>query len=48
MTYPCLIVEVLSDSAEAYDRGKKFRMYRENPVLQDYLLVSCTPIEIDS
>ncbi|ACB53187.1 hypothetical protein cce_3839 [Crocosphaera subtropica ATCC 51142] len=23
-------------------------MYRENPVLQDYLLVSCTPIEIDS
>jgi Uma2 family endonuclease len=46
-TYPCLIVEVLSDSTEAYDRGGKFRMYRNNPVLQDYLLVSSTRIEMD-
>lgn len=47
ITYPCLIVEVLSPSTEAYDRGSKFRMYRTNPVLQDYLLVSSTSIEID-
>ncbi len=47
ITYPCLIVEVLSASTEAYDRGGKFRMYRHNPVLQDYLLVSSTSIEID-
>ncbi len=47
ITYPCLIVEVLSDSTEAYDRGGKFRMYRHNPVLQDYLLVSSTKVEID-
>jgi Uma2 family endonuclease len=46
-TYPCLIVEVLSPSTEAYDRGGKFRMYRQNPVLQDYLLVSSTAIEMD-
>lgn len=46
-TYPCLIVEVLSDSTEAYDRGGKFRMYRNNPNLQDYLLVSSANIEID-
>ena len=46
-TYPCLIVEVLSDSTEAYDRGGKFRMYRNNPMLQDYLLVSSTRIEMD-
>lgn len=46
-TYPCLIVEVLSKSTEAYDRGGKFRMYRNNPVLQDYLLVSSTRMEID-
>ena len=46
-TYPCLIVEVLSKSTEAYDRGGKFRMYRNNPVLQDYLLVSSTSIEMD-
>ncbi|HAC64676.1 MAG TPA: hypothetical protein DCF68_14365 [Cyanothece sp. UBA12306] len=47
ITYPCLIIEVLSDSTEAYDRGKKFRIYRQNPILQDYLLVSSTRIEID-
>ncbi|PZD71465.1 hypothetical protein C1752_06321 [Acaryochloris thomasi RCC1774] len=47
ITYPCLIVEVLSDSTEAYDRGGKFRMYRQNPALRDYLLVSSTKIEID-
>jgi Uma2 family endonuclease len=46
-TYPCLIVEVLSSSTESYDRGGKFRMYRNNPVLQDYLLVSSTSIEMD-
>jgi Uma2 family endonuclease len=46
-TYPCLIVEVLSNSTEAYDRGNKFRLYSKNPVLQDYLLVSSTNIEID-
>lgn len=46
-TYPCLIVEVLSNSTEAYDRGGKFRMYRNNPVLKDYLLVSSTTIEMD-
>ncbi len=47
ITYPCLIVEVLSGSTEAYDRGSKFRMYRNNPALQDYLLVSSTTIEMD-
>lgn len=46
-TYPCLIIEVLSASTEAYDRGGKFRMYRNNLVLKDYLLVSSTSIEMD-
>ncbi len=47
ITYPSLIVEVLSPSTEAYDRGGKFRLYANNPVLQDYLLVSSTSTEID-
>jgi Uma2 family endonuclease len=47
ITYPCLIVEVLSKSTEAYDRGNKFRLYRRHPKLIDYLLVSSTSIEID-
>jgi len=45
--YPCLIIEVLSESTEAYDRGAKFRLYQKNPALKDYLLVSSTRIEID-
>lgn len=47
ITYPCLIVEVLSSSTEAYDRGNKFRMYRRNPSLQEYVLVSADTIEIE-
>ena len=47
ITYPCLIVEVLSPSTETYDRSSKFRLYRKNPNLQDYLLVSSTSIEMD-
>lgn len=47
IAYPCLIVEVLSNSTEAYDRGDKFYRYRRNPVLQDYVLVSTKSIAID-
>lgn len=37
---PTVLVEVLSDSTEAYDRGRKFEHYRQIPTLQAYLLVS--------
>jgi len=37
---PVLLVEVLSPSTEAYDRGKKFEHYRRISSLRDYLLVS--------
>ena len=37
---PTLIVEVLSESTEAYDRGQKFSHYRQIPSLREYLLVS--------
>jgi Uma2 family endonuclease len=37
---PTVLVEVLSDSTEAYDRGKKFEHYRQIPTLREYLLVS--------
>jgi Uma2 family endonuclease len=47
ITYPCLIVEVLSPGTEAYDRGNKFKMYRRNPSLQEYVLVSAETIEIE-
>src|SRR5437016_3013728 len=37
---PTVLVEVLSESSEAYDRGKKFNHYRRIESLQEYLLVS--------
>jgi Uma2 family endonuclease len=35
-----VIIEVLSDSTEALDRGEKFESYQCLPSLQDYVLVS--------
>jgi len=37
---PRVIVEVLSDSTEARDRGVKFEYYRACPSVQEYVLVS--------
>jgi Uma2 family endonuclease len=37
---PSLIVEVLSETTEAYDRGKKFESYRTIASLSDYLLMA--------
>jgi Uma2 family endonuclease len=38
--HPKLIVEVLSDSTEAFDRGKKFDHYCELESLEEYVLVN--------
>jgi Uma2 family endonuclease len=37
--FPCLIIEVLSPSTEAVDRGAKFARYRQFISLQEYVLV---------
>ena len=37
---PTLIIEVLSDSTEAYDRGEKFKQYRQLASLKEYVLIS--------
>jgi len=37
---PLVIIEVLSESTEAYDRGLKFFHYQLIPSLRDYLLVN--------
>ncbi len=39
LSFPRLIVEVLSDSTEAYDRGAKFTAYRQIESLSEYVLV---------
>lgn len=40
LTNPLLVVEVLSDSTEKYDRGIKFGHYRRLATLQEYVLVA--------
>jgi Uma2 family endonuclease len=37
---PSVLVEVLSPSTEAYDRGTKFMHYRQIPSLREYVLVA--------
>lgn len=45
--YPCLIIEVLSSSTEAFDRGDKFSDYQELETLQEYVLISQNRQRID-
>jgi Uma2 family endonuclease len=40
LTNPTVLIEVLSPSTEAYDRGRKFEHYRTLASLREYLLVS--------
>lgn len=40
LTNPALIIEVLSDSTEGYDKGVKFDNYRSLDSLREYILIS--------
>lgn len=45
-TNPLLIVEVISESSESYDRGEKFKTYRLIPSFCEYVLIEQkTPME---
>jgi Uma2 family endonuclease len=44
---PILLVEVLSPSTEAYDRGKKFEHYRTIESLREYVLVAQREPRVD-
>jgi Uma2 family endonuclease len=37
---PRVLIEVLPDSTEEYDRGTKFKHYRQIPSLQEYVLIA--------
>jgi Uma2 family endonuclease len=47
LTNPTVIIEVLSPSTEAYDRGARFAHYRQLETLQEYLLVAQNEARID-
>ncbi len=44
---PIVIIEVLSPSTEAYDRGEKFSHYRQIESLQEYILVSQDKVNVE-
>ncbi|MGD1911936.1 MAG: Uma2 family endonuclease [Rivularia sp. (in: cyanobacteria)] len=45
--HPCLIVEVLSPSTEAIDRGKKFQNYRQISTLKEYILIGAEQMIVE-
>jgi Uma2 family endonuclease len=44
---PTLLVEVLSSSTEAYDRGRKFQKYQTIDSLREYLMVASDCVSAD-
>jgi Uma2 family endonuclease len=45
---PCVIFEVLSPSTRGYDRGEKFRLYKDIPSLKEYILVDSQKMRIEA
>lgn len=45
--HPCLIVEVLSPGTEGFDRGKKFKHYRQIETLKEYVLIDADKINVE-
>ncbi len=44
---PSVIIEILSPSTEAYDRGDKFAHYRRLPSLMEYVLIAQDKVRIE-
>jgi Uma2 family endonuclease len=44
---PTVIIEVLSRSTKNYDRGEKFKLYRDIATLKEYILVDSENIHIE-
>jgi Uma2 family endonuclease len=44
---PSVIIEVLSDSTESHDRGKKFHRYKQISSLEEYVLIAQDEYQID-
>lgn len=44
---PVVVIEILSESTEAYDRGKKFEHYQYLASLSEYLLITQDPYRVE-
>jgi Uma2 family endonuclease len=47
LTNPTVVIEVLSDSTESFDRGAKFERYRALKSVTDYVLVSSSHVLVE-
>ena len=45
--YPCLVVEVLSPTTEAIDRGRKATYYPACPTIQEYMMVDSQEVFVE-
>lgn len=48
LTNPTVLVEILSSGTKNYDRGEKFKLYRDIPSLKEYILVDSESISIEA
>ncbi|HLT08365.1 MAG TPA: Uma2 family endonuclease [Cyclobacteriaceae bacterium] len=46
-TLPSIIIEILSPATKDYDRGGKFRLYRDIPSLREYILIDSESINVE-
>ncbi|MDE0087782.1 MAG: Uma2 family endonuclease [Candidatus Poribacteria bacterium] len=44
---PIVVIEVLSQSTEVYDKGEKFRRYQQLESLQEYILISQDQVQVE-
>ena len=44
---PTVLIEVLSDGTEDYDRGRKFVRYRSIPTFREYILIDSQTISVE-
>ena len=47
-TQPIVLIEILSKRTKDYDRGSKFKLYRDIPTLKEYILIDSESISIEA
>jgi Uma2 family endonuclease len=44
---PSVLIEIMSPSTRNYDRGEKFKLYRDIPTLREYVLIDSETINVE-
>jgi Uma2 family endonuclease len=47
VTNPAVLIEVLSATTQDYDRGGKFKLYRDIPSIKEYILISSLEVLVE-